>query len=607
MMNADPQGKRTRMAEWLTVERMAYGAIALLGLVLRLVGLTAFPLGPAEATQAVEAVAAAAGRPYAVTGLSPLLFSGQRALFMAVGANELLARWWPALLGGLAVLFFYALRDRLTRGGALAAAFLWAVSPMAVFTGRHGLGDSLVPPLALALLACLNLAASRQALAHRAGAAAALGLLLASGPTAYTVVLIALAAALWWRADLAAFWSRRLLAGVRAERRGVLASGLGALILGSTFFLLTPMGLAGVGDLLGSWLRGLAPLMGEYGAWELLRRLLISEPLLLGFAVGGTVMAVRSRTSGLRHIWAAPRFGRFLGVAAAIALLIAVGGQNRQPTNLGLVVLTLALLAGPALAAALRVVPAWRGQLDPWLLVALELVLLATAALCLPSALHPATKADWVQVYTMIGAITFAMAVLLLLVYGVMGDWRIVAQALPVVLLVVGLAWGVSQLAGLNFDRGAGRLSGALVVMPDAGGLADLRSELRELTALKGLGAREARVDLVLPLSQARSLTPVLRWELRDLPNLRVAATLPFDRASIVITVAEPERKAAAPGETYGGADFTILQRWRPDDLKGIGAWVRWLLYREAATAAQPQMVVLWIDRSTFEGQTDKR
>jgi hypothetical protein len=196
------------------------------------------------------------------------------------------------------------------------------------------------------------------------------------------------------------------------------------------------------------------------------------------------------------------------------------------------------------------------------------------------------------------------MAVLLWLVYGVLGDWRIVAQALPVVLLVAGLAWGVSQLAGLNFDRGAERKSGALLVMPDAGGLADLQSELREVVAIKGSGAREAKVDLVLPLSQAKSLTPVLRWALRDLPNLRVAANLPFDRAPIVITLAD---KAAAPGETYGGADFTILQRWRPDDLKGIGAWVRWLLYREAAAAAQPQKVVLWIDRSTVEGQTGKK
>jgi predicted membrane-bound mannosyltransferase len=151
-----------------------------------------------------------------MTGISPLLFSLQRALFMPLGADEVMARWWPALFGGAAALLFYALRDRLTRGGALAAAVLWAISPLAVFTSRLGLGGSLVPPLALALMACINLyaqeiAAQRAALGQSdeelppaksswlVVAAVVLGLLLIAGPDAYTVVLILLVAALWWR------------------------------------------------------------------------------------------------------------------------------------------------------------------------------------------------------------------------------------------------------------------------------------------------------------------------------------------------------------------------------------------------------------------------
>ncbi len=114
--------RRESLADWLTVERVAYGAIALVALTVRLVGLGWSPLYPAEAMQALPALAAATGRPYDLTGISPLLFSLQRALFMPLGADEVLARWWPALLGGLAALLFYALRDRLTRGGALAAA-----------------------------------------------------------------------------------------------------------------------------------------------------------------------------------------------------------------------------------------------------------------------------------------------------------------------------------------------------------------------------------------------------------------------------------------------------------------------------------------------------
>ena len=111
--------RRESLADWLTVERVAYGAIAVVALTVRLVGLGWSPLFPAEAMQALPAWAAATGRPYDLTGISPLLFSLQRRLFMPLGADEVLARCWPALLGGLASLLFYALRDRLTRGGAL--------------------------------------------------------------------------------------------------------------------------------------------------------------------------------------------------------------------------------------------------------------------------------------------------------------------------------------------------------------------------------------------------------------------------------------------------------------------------------------------------------
>jgi hypothetical protein len=593
--------RRESLADWLTVERATYGAIALVALTVRLVGLGWSPLFPGEAMQALPALAAAAGRPYDLSGISPLLFSLQRALFMPLGADEVLARWWPALFGGLAALLFYALRDRLTRGGALAAAALWAISPLAVFTARLGLGESLAPPLALALLACINLYAQEIA-AQRAAvgqpdedtppakspwlvaAAVVLGLLLIAGPDAYTVVLIGFVAALWWRSELGALW-----AGVRATRRGVIVGGLGAIIFGSTFFLLTPTGLAAAADLLGGWLRGLAPLAGEYSPWDILRRLLMSEPVLLGFGIGGFVLAIRHRD----------RFGLFAGMAALIALLLAVLPSSRQPTDLGLVVLALALLAGPAVAAALRPISSWRGQLDPWLLLALELILLAMAAQCLPSAMHPTNKADWVQVYTALGILTASMAGLLWLVYGAFGSWRTVAEVLPVVLLMGGVAWGASQLTALSFDRGAGRQSGILTVIPDAGGLADLRGSLRELASLKGSGGGETRLDLVLPSAQNRSLAPVLQWELRKLPNLRVLNSLPADRAPIVITVAD---KAAAPGETYGGAAFSVLQRWRPESLKDVESWVRWLLYREVKERPEQQQVVLWLDRAEPSG-----
>ena len=488
---------RESLADWLTVERAAYAGIAVLALGLRLYGLGRVPLGPTEAVQALPAWAAAAGQPYDLIGVSPLLFGLQWLLFALFGAGDAVARFWPALAGGLAPLLFYALRDRLTRGGALIGGLLWAVSGVAVFTGRLGLGDSLVAPLALALMAAVNVWARRAAATQRdrpdgdgtdgasvpaptgslRWAAVALGLLLISGPAAYTVVLAGIIAALWWRGALPALWS-----SVKADRRGILLAFLVPLLLGATSVFLVPTGLAAAADLLGRWLLGLRPGAGAYGAWEILYRLLLSEPLLVGFGIAGLIWALLRRD----------RFGVWAGMAAGVALLVPLLGRGRHPVDLALVVLPLTLLAGPAIARALRPVRLWRDDPEPWLLTALSLVLLSTAALCLPSAWSPANTAEWRQLYTGIGIVTAVLAVLVWVAYGVFGNWRTVGQAVPVVLLVFGAAWGVGQVVALSFDRGAGREAAALIQTP-APDVADLAKSVRDLSALHGGGPRMGR------------------------------------------------------------------------------------------------------------------
>ena len=111
-----------RLASWLTVERGVYVGIALLALGVRLYGVGAIPLGPAEAAQALPAWAAVTGQPFQPVGASPLLLTFQRLAFAAFGAGDFWACFLPALLGGLAPIFFYGLRDRLSRGRADCSA-----------------------------------------------------------------------------------------------------------------------------------------------------------------------------------------------------------------------------------------------------------------------------------------------------------------------------------------------------------------------------------------------------------------------------------------------------------------------------------------------------
>ena len=245
----------------------------------------------------------------------------------------------------------------------------------------------------------------------------------------------------------------------------------------------------------------------------------MSEPLLVGFGIAGLIWALLRRD----------RFGVWAGMAAGVALLVPLLGRGRHPVDLALVVLPLTLLAGPAIARALRPVRLWRDDPEPWLLTALSLVLLSTAALCLPSAWSPANTAEWRQLYTGIGIVTAVLAVLVWVAYGVFGNWRTVGQAVPVVLLIFGAAWGVGQVVALSFDRGAGREAAALIQTP-APDVADLAKSVRDLSALHGGGPRDGKIDLIWPDRPGDPMLAELRWLLRDHAVLRVAAAVPPDR-----------------------------------------------------------------------------
>ncbi len=572
-------------AAWLTVERAAYALVAVVALGVRLARLDASSLISAEAAQALPALAATAGTQPDLAGLSPLLYTLQRAVFTLFGATDLAARILPALLGGLSPLLFYALRDRLGRGGALAAAVLWAVSPLAVWSSRLALGDALVPTLALAALAALvhfTRPGLDESVGARGAAAAwlgiALGLLLVSGKNAYTVVLAAAVAVLWWPGG-----TRRLFALAQRERKALLTGLAGAALLGATFFFLSPRAFASAVGLAGQWLGGLLPAGGEYSAWDLLRRLLISESALLGFAVAGLIWSIRNRD----------RLGQWAALSAGLALLVALLGRARHPVDLALVALALTLLAGPAVSRVLINAWTWRGETDPWLLVALSLALLFAAAICLPGAFDPRNGADWRAVYTGIGIATALVSIVIWIAYGVYGSWRIVVLAAPVVPLVLGLLWGLSQTASLNFEQGAWRQAAALHVLP-ATDTPDFAATLRDQGAQKGTGAREVQIDVAWPERVNDPMLPILRWQLRDFPNARFSGALPADSAPLVIT---PVADNARLSQGYRGREFALLQRWAPSGLGDFNAHLRWVLFREAKTPPEKLNVLLWVEQ----------
>jgi hypothetical protein len=347
---------------------------------------------------------------------------------------------------------------------------------------------------------------------------------------------------------------------------------------------LSPSGVAAAVGLAGQWFSGLLPVAGEYSAWDILRRLLISEIFLLGFAVAGLIWSIRNRD----------RFGGWAGIAAALALLVALIGRDRHPVDLAPVALALTLLAGPAVSRVLGHAWAWRGEVDPWLLVGLNVALLFSAALCLPGAFDMRNGADWRQVYTGVGIGTVLVSVVIWIAYGVYGSWRTVALALPVVPLLLGLLWGLGQTASLSFERGAWRQAAALDLL-SATDTPDFAATVRDLGAHKGTGGREVAIDVVWPERVDDPLLPVLRWQLRDFPNARFSAALPADPAPLVVTQVEDNARLDS---SYHGREFALLQRWTPADLGDFNANLRWVLFREAKTPAEKLNVLLWVAQS---------
>jgi uncharacterized protein (TIGR03663 family) len=355
-----------RVTSVVTVERVAYAAVALLAAWLRFFQLGLRPLNEAEAVQALTAYHFTHGAAHtAPAGTVPALFSGNVLGFTLLGANDATARLLPALAGLALVLLPYFLRHRLGRGGALAASLLLAVSPSAVYFSRSLDGAILVAACGLAIAVGLI----NYLDAHRAGylylAAAALGLGLCAGPGIFTLVLILVAFGLLlflgerfldretgWSSLLKAWEATRGEAGLLARVGAVLAATCGLVAM---TFVLNPAGLGDAADLLAAWARGFLPETGGNPAVYPVYLLLVYEPLILLLALVEMGRALwNSRSGRVQNETVAATFPHtaFLIFWAVVAFPIVLIAGHRPAGNVLLVVVPLALLAGQGVERA---------------------------------------------------------------------------------------------------------------------------------------------------------------------------------------------------------------------------------------------------------------
>ncbi|HMK07659.1 MAG TPA: hypothetical protein VK449_01380, partial [Anaerolineales bacterium] len=330
----------------LTRAHLVFAGIVLLALGMRVSNLGARPLDDREASQALWAAdgspAASAFWPHGNTAAASAGYQAMTWLaFQLTGGGNATARLWPALLGTLLVLPPWLLRRRFGTVGALAAAFLLAISPTLVAASRTAGGTSAaLVAVAFGVAALLLVLDGDWGLKTASSVfAAAVALGLTAGPDFYLGLLGLVPAAGLMLATTPAPWAPQAWNEIRSRLPAAIGVGvLGAIALAVLVGFL-PRGLTSLAEGLRLWVAGwIGP--GDLHALTPLVILVVYEPLVLVFGIVGIAAAIRGRDSV------------FIGGAwwALLALVVAVLYPGRTGASAAWCTIPLACLAGVGLA-----------------------------------------------------------------------------------------------------------------------------------------------------------------------------------------------------------------------------------------------------------------
>lgn len=529
-------------------ETLAWGAVLLLALGLRLAGLASVALSPAGARHAYAAYALyygsqGGGADLGVAAGDPLPTLFGAFLFFLFGVSDQIARLGPVLAGvGLVALTIW-LRPYLGRAGALAAGLLLAVSPSFVYFSRQPQSAIYVAFIALLLFVALLRALDRGRRGDAILASVAGALLLLCGPVGLTLLLVFVVLVLLLRLRSQAEGAESpsqaepgfgFASLARAARAGGVALPLAVLVV-------VLLGFSGFGVAAGNLIRG--P-VGLLSAWP---------GSLLGGASGApgrgpafalALLPLYEPLALLAGLWAIARVvtrdvpaGRGTLVTRAVlvvwaglgAVLLALGGAT-QPALVLLPALPLTVLAGATVGELFGAIP-WQGEAAFWrrgalLALAIGLTLAAWGAVggLVLQAGQRAGDGTW---FADLALTVLALALpvsFLTVTYGRQVGSETARQALALVGLLLLLAYGVRSAVELNVYRAASA-SEPLVYEASTPDILPLVERLRRLSRDVTAQLRNA-ADPTGGHGLSVAVDPAvewpLRWYFRDFPALQV-------------------------------------------------------------------------------------
>ena len=594
-------GARVAPRSAATVEHMLYALIFLGGLAARLFALGAAPMATTEAATAWAAwMDASALHPTVAPATSSALLHALQTFtfWVSGGGNETLARLPVALLSSLIVLLPWFWRARLGRPAALVLALLLALDPWLLTFGRMADATALSAALALVALTAMHVAtrhadyapSSSRAVASAIAAAGA-GLLLVSGPQAWSWLLV-LALYLWIAAA-----DRSALFNIRT-----LLIGGAAALLGATGWFAWPQELAMVGASLDQWLGALRA--GPYPLLWPFTRLLVDQPFVLVFGVAGFILLWLQTPADATQRAAR----RFLAAWLALALLILLL-PGRAPAALPLLSVPLAACAALAVQWLYRLTRATNEWSEA---VLLALVLVAALMSILFWCAQSLAQAAPAQAGALVAPLLLGVVALLLAAFAWLVSRR---QALVVGAAVTGLfllAATFSAAHHLAFAHSPAHPNGffANTTWHDA---ATLRADVQSLSDRRTGDPTELAVQVVTGPTHAAD--PLIGWLMRDMRNAAYVTAPVIDasaapgRAPLVIMAPSSDEAAqSAWNSEYVGSTVRLRSNWLPNDLPSLtgyedgeqrwnAGWrprLRWLLYRAAPNQPEPETVNLW-------------
>ena len=637
LTQADPSADAPEAAISISIEWLAYLALAGVALLLRAAALDAVPLSDDEARQALHAwhtISGDAPGAFAVSS-SPLTYLTQLLTFSTLGAGEFSARIGSVIAGLLLSFSPLLFRQSLGRTRSFVWAILLSLLTVPVASSRLADGTTwMMLFTALAIWMIRRYWYSNQLSDALWASVFVTGMLLLSSPAGIPLLLILLAAG--WLA----VWRTALSAPQRLHLPGddILQSSLRRLkafpfakvafvpvavtLMTATAFMLNPGGLATVSQLINSALTGFTQPATADGARLAFIALLTYEPLLIIFALGGAWLLWKH--GDVTYI---DRFAAAWALLAGLGLILYADAKAADAmwavvpltllasygiTELMVNRLVAALWANPADSALYSTRYWWvkwlisLGALLFLFVLAVQFLQAARGLLTAPLEMGLSDAASLlgthVQLAQSLGLLVMTVVIMLIVYLLVVNSWgngttlQGVGLGFALFMLLSGLG-GAWQAAVSQADNPAEPWHHRAIAKD-----ADLlRETLFELADRSTQGFPMLKFSVVTDLDGVLGDDGLAAWLARDFPQARFASSVREAAGDPIILMAQGDNQPELGGD-YIGQRFVLRRGWSLGQL-GFWDWPAWWSHRRLRSDwHREEAAILWLRQDVYDG-----